>query len=743
MIHHPYAPLGALLAGCVLLLLAACGVRPAPSGPYPDFAEYEGREVREVDLVGNLVLPEDTLRAVLITRGPECGLFFLPVCPFGLFEDSYRLDREALARDVVRLQLAYRDAGYYGTRVLPAVDPVGDDELRVRFAIDPGDRVVLRDLVVGGTEGIIPAEQLRDRLPLEVGGPFGRSDFLASADTVQAALLRRGYAYAEVLRNYSLDTIADLAEAEFEAVPGPLVTVDSVLILGGERLGEKTARRQLTFREGDVLRASELARSQRNLFDLGLVSFAAVEVAPDSLQQDSALASATVAVRLVEAPQYLVEASAGYGTVDCLRAGLRRTDRNFLGGARRLELSASTSKIGVGYPARFGLENSVCPALDRRGVVDRFSDTANYRLGAEFEQPDLFGTRTSALASAYVERTSEAFTYLRQGVGGQFALAREVVPQTLVTTTLQVERGRTDADDIVFCFTLDQCTMAEIAPLRERRWSNSLGVAAVRDQVRLRTAVPVGGYGVRAGVEWASSALGSDDRYLRLLAEGTVFREVRPGWTLGARLLGGTFLNGQIGDPDEYIPPERRFYAGGPNSVRGFEQNALGPGAYVQDLAMVDADSLASTADTVGLIRREEDPRRSAFGGTRTALASVELQVPSPILPQFFRFAGFVDAGYLAAARAEEDSVGALRIPVSGERVRVTPGVGIRFATPIGPIRLDAAYNPYRQLPGPLYVFDSGQTGSDLRLLDPAFRPAEKNGLFDRIQLHIAVGQAF
>lgn len=728
-----------LLAFCAAFLFAACAVQaPAGGGPYPRFAEYAGREVREVELAGDLVLREDSLRAVLITRGPECGLLFLPICPFGLFREEYNLDLEALARDVVRLQLAYRDAGYYGTRVLPAVDPVGD-EVRVRFAIEPGDRVVLRDLVVSGTEGVVPPDELRERLPLEEGGPFSRRGFLASADTIQAALFRRGYAYAEVLRNYSLDTIADVAEAEFVAVPGPLVTIDTVLILGGERLGEKTARRQLTFREGNVLRASELARSQRNLYDLGIVSFASVELAPDSLQQDTALSRATVVVRLVEAPQYLVDASAGYGTVDCLRAQVRRVNRNFLGGARRLELSASTSKVGVGFPTDLGLDRSwLCGALRPDGVRDRFSDTINYRLAAEFEQPDLFGTRTSAVAGAFVERTSEVATYLRQAIGSQFSLARQVAPQTLVTTTLRVERGRTDAESIFFCVTLDQCTTEEIAPLRQYRWSNSLGSAAVLDRVRLEQAVPVGGYRARAGVEWASELLGSDDRYLRLVAEGTAFRRLRPGWTIGARLLGGTFLQGQIGALGEYIPPERRFYAGGPNSVRGFEQNAVGPGAYVQDLAALDSAELAGTADTVALIREETNPRRSSFGGTETVVASVEVQAPSPLLPEFLRLAAFVDAGYLDADLSRSADQNQTR-----QRILVTPGAGVRFGTPIGPIRFDVAYNPYSQLAGPLYVFDSEGQSGDLRRLTPEFAPRERSGLLDRLQFHIAVGQAF
>ena len=72
----------------------------------------------------------------------------------------------------------------------------------------------------------------------------------------------------------------------------------------------------LTFREGDLLRATELVASQRNLYGLEIVQFAAVTIAPDSLQVDpSDRSRTTVLVQVVEGPVHVVEAAVGYGTV--------------------------------------------------------------------------------------------------------------------------------------------------------------------------------------------------------------------------------------------------------------------------------------------------------------------------------------------------------------------------------------------------------------------------------------------
>jgi outer membrane protein assembly factor BamA len=311
---------------------------------------------------------------------------------------------QVLGRDVVRIDLVFRDNGYYGTRVVPTVDELPGGHVDVRFNVIPGDLVRLRSLAITGAEGVLDTTPLLRRLPMKVGEPFKRIEFLAAVDTVRNSLLDAGHPYAQVLRNYQIDTIADVADVNLQAAPGPVVTVDTILFDGLDRVSEKLARHQLTFHEGDRLRGRDLARSQRNIYDLELVRFATVDVAPeslqvtpDSIQLDLDSIGSTVLVRLAEAPRYAVDASAGYGTVDCFRSSLQRTDRNFLGGARRLTLTGSVAKVGVGAPLNAGLERSIlCKAFRVDSISDAVDSTIsralNYRLAADFLQPRLFGS---------------------------------------------------------------------------------------------------------------------------------------------------------------------------------------------------------------------------------------------------------------------------------------------------------------------------------------------------------------
>lgn len=706
---------GALLVGA-LLLLGACAAQQQATGPFPRFAEHQGEEVSDVAFSGDIRFSQDSLRAVVRTRPSRCRFLFLPICiPFtDLGREEYRLDLNELARDVSRIQLYHRDHGYYGARVEPNVQSSGEDEVTVDFVIAPGRQVMLRELAVEGADTIVAAEELADAMPLSVGEPFGRVDFLASADTIRRRLYQQGYAYADVLRNYAIDTIAGVAEAEFVAIPGPVVFVDTILFEGGDRLGQGTLRRQLTFSEGEVLRADELNESQRNLYNLNMVNFAAVGLAPDTLQVESEQEQATVLVQLVEAAQFAVETAVGFGTVDCVRTSGRWINRNFLGGGRQLEVLGSLSRLGVGDPTDFGFDR-VCAPLGQDQVLQfsgaDFRDKIDYNLAANFQQPRLLGTQNQLAVSLHTERRSEAAAFIRESVGGRVSAVREIdAGNTVLNTSVEIRRGRTLASPAILCVGFDTCTQRDLEFLQDPRWSNAISLAAVRDAQRPAGSV-TRGYLLRGGLDWSSPVIGSQDRYLRVLTEGSYYHPLGAATVLATNLRLGRFVRGVLGQDGGYIPPERRFYAGGPNSVRGFARNALGPTSYI---------IVPESSDTVG----------STTGGTQTLVTAIELRTPSPWLGQIMRLALFVDAGHVSAPSADLLESGGFR---------VTPGAGVRFVTPVGPFRLDVAYNAYDPEPGPLYRVDPNV---GMILERPSYQP-DPPSAWGRFRIQFGLGQAF
>jgi outer membrane protein assembly factor BamA len=568
--------------------------------------------------------------------------------------------------------------------------------------------------VVTGTEPAFPPDSIMPHLPLERGDTFRLPAFVASADTVGRALRTLGHAYAQVLRNYAVDTAANRAVAGLEAVPGPRVEVDTIIVTGAENLGTAGTRRQLTFREGDVLRRSNLLDSQRNLYSLELVQFASVTIAPDSLQRipgDST--QATVLVSIAEAPVHQIDAAVGYGTVECARAEARWVNRSFGGGARRLQLSGSVSKIGVALQS---VENSVCGAFQGDTLIAAGLD---YRFTATVTQPYFLSPFNRITATLYADRVSEPLVYQREAEGGQLSIARRLGENTVVSQDVAIVRAETQASPALYCVAFQVCEPATIASLTRSRWINTIGVSFATDQTDFPLD-PTRGYRFNSGFAWAAPLVGSDVHYLRLTGDGSLVRTLKPGWVGAAALRIGNFFSTASLNPERnFLPPEERFYAGGQSSVRGFTRNALGPGLYVTS-ELTEED--------------EPDTTKAKFipvGGTSLTVASVEVRFPSPFLPTLVRLAGFVDAGNVGFGNFWDLERGSWR---------VTPGFGLRLATPVGPVRLDVGYNPHGPRPEPLYYADP-DAGTLIQIRETFTPPAPS--FWDRLRVHLAVGQAF
>ncbi|HEX6590155.1 MAG TPA: BamA/TamA family outer membrane protein [Longimicrobiales bacterium] len=723
-----------LLAALALSwLLGACSAA-TEAGRFPELSEHAGAEVIGLRFIAPAPFDGDTLAELLLTEPTHCDFLGLGFCiPFTDWgKQTRRLKLDDLSRDVDVLALFYRRSGFLGTRVIPDVDVVGERDVWVEFIIARGDSVLVDSLLIEGVAEVLDTARVRDRLPLREGELFNTERFLASADTLLEALRARGYANAEVLRNYMADTATDRATVWLQAIPGPQVRVDSIILVGGDRLGRNNALRQLNVRDGELLRQRDLASSQRNLFSLDLVRFATVTVAPDSMQVDTASETETLLVQISENPVYLVEAAAGYGTVDCIRAQTRWTSRSFMGGARRLVLSGTVSKIGIGDPLDFGL-SGVCRAYRD----DPFGQTLDYRAAADLNQPYFLSPDNRLNATLFSERQSEPQLYQRQAWGGQVGVTRTLHLRDLIGFTVSAEYRRTLASEAVYCFALAVCQEPGLVGLGEFHWRNAVGASYLRDRAD-NPIDPRRGYIARGSIEYAPAFLGTKVDFARLTLEGTRYFPVGRDWTLATRLRVGDMLgtahiipDGDV-DPGELLPPEERFYAGGSTTVRGYERNALGTeeasGVYVAERTRVSP----GFAHVPKGFQAQGDVAFVPLGGTALAIASVELRMPSPFLTDLLDLAFFVDAGAL--------STGTL-LDIQPEDLRYTPGFGLRINTPVGPARLDLAYRPHGPPVAPLLAPDP-KDPDRLIEVDPAHQERER-GWLPRFQFHLAVGQAF
>jgi outer membrane protein assembly factor BamA len=604
-------------------------------------------------------------------------------------------------------------------------------DVYVTFRIHEGEPVRVARLDVMGLGGIFNVERLKRDLPLQVGDPFNRFLLQASADTIVGRLRNNGYPYADVLRNFDSEAGVLKAEIELDAQPGPRVRIGEVIIRGLRDVDTGTVRRVMSVRPGNVFQQDALYQTQRDLYGMGVFSSVNVVLLDSVPPQETVLRDSTVrtVIQVQEGPAHQVRLGAGYATVECFRVQTGWTAHDFLGGARTLDLSARVSKLGGGTPKQTTGLNQFCNPFAGTWTID----TLNYTVGVTLRQPAFLSRSHVATLGFVAERRSEFGIYTREAIGGNADVTFNTRGQLPVTVGYSYSVGRTLAADGIYCSLFRLCDEASRKFLRDRRKFGAVTITAVRDRVN-SILDPSEGSITTATLLHASRFVGSQPPYefnrgeLEVAKYHPLGRRTVFAW----RIRGGTILPRNIslaGQNVGYVPPDQRFYGGGPNSVRGYGRNELGPRVYVI------SDSTAT--DSVATRLAGEKVFRGVFtaptGGNTAIILNAELRFPSPILSQRVRLGVFVDAGQVWE-RGEE--------LVSIRGMRITPGAGVRFATPLGPVRIDAAYNGYPAERGPLLYQPAAP--APIFVLRNSYPPLRAPKTFwQKVVIQIAVGQAF
>jgi outer membrane protein assembly complex protein YaeT len=690
------------LAGAVLITALSAGVLTAQDRPGV-------RYVGKVTFKGNEALDAALLSASIATTASSWLYRLLKI------GERNEFDETEFRRDVVRLQLLYRQHGFYEAKVDTTVDR-GGRLIKINFRIEEGPPIVVDTVVVTGIDSIRDSSSIANNVPLEKGDRFDRVLFDAAGDSISFAVRDRGYPFASIFRNFTVNRLTRLSSVQYDVLPGTHARIGEIVVQGNTKISEAVVRRALTIREGDEYRATALYNSQRALYRSELYRYANVSIAPDSVvdHQDSLV---RVRVQVAEADPFRARAGVGYGTIDCLRTSGSLTFLNFLGGARRLDVVGRVSKIGAGRPLDFGLRDWMCSELKK----DRYSGDVNFLASATLSQP--VGIVRGAIGSVqlFKERRSEFDVYLLTTFGGALSMRFGVGRNRGIPTTLsyRLSNDQITAEDAQYCIYFNQCDPSVIADFRRPRRQGALSVSMVSQHVD-SPVDPSNGQTLTVEATSAARFFGSQVVFHRLVTEGVAYRP----WgrrVASARLRGGVIAQGtsRIGGVDtRYLPPSEAFYAGGPTTVRGFGRNEMGPVVYVYN-------GVDPSGDTLGL-------RSSPIGSSAIVLANIELRTPTPLLGGKLGVSAFVDGGQLWGYDGTK---------YIGGGFKITPGLGIFIATPLGPMRLTAAYNAYGRPSGPLYRIDTA-TNTLVREGDYAGR-GRGGSFFSHLQWHFSVGNAF
>lgn len=739
-------------------------------------------EVRSLVFNGNRALKDDDLAQIIATTTSS-----FTRRAFRLFGEKRCLDREELARDIARVKLYYRMRGYWEAQVDTTVKRRGNNGVNVAFNVVEGLPIRLTTLRISGLDSVVNRNAILGGLDTTTGGPYDEIRLTALADTIGTRLLDNGYPGARIAVGHDVVRDARTSAYYIDVDPGHLARIAEVRVVvdstrGGQKISSRTVKKILGLDPGSIYRRKELVAAQRNLYATDAYRHVELGLAPGQSAEDSLL---VVQASLIEGDMRSMQTGVGWGTIDCFRTQATYGDRNFLGGARRVDLTARVSKLGIANPTKSEfIRKALCGDAARDSVIS--ARAVNYYTGVTYRQPTFFGLRARSVPSftIYSERRSEFNQYERDTPIGMLAqVTREQWARAPLTFGYQIERGRTRAAPAFFCSLFLICD----EKLRTQIADSTIRLAAVSAALTIdRTDVPLtpttGGV-FRAELRHASRFVGSSPslQFNRGIVDGSVFTPLGGGAVLALRLRGGiiTPLKPSLRGFDlshDFLPPQERLYAGGANTVRGVQQNELGPVVYVAKPAYVEVADVNDSTRTFSV--RPQSERQGPIeqkgyiavptGGTRLIVANAEVRFRDPFFPNLLQWTAFTDVGNVL-----ETSNRAIR----GQNFRITPGLGLSVLTFLGPIGVTAGYNNTRQPAAQLYYndvyaanaaapFDADRVSNGTVCLQTSgvstlhrrggnwvqdqsecsasnFRPAERLHFSDKIVLLFSIGQAF
>lgn len=730
--------LSGVVAAALLLAPGAVASQTPSASKTPPRLEVDRlvfKGVKSVDLT--------ELRNSISTDASHCvSLIVKPLCwvthAHYVFTRKY-LDHEELKRDVLRARVFYWKRGFRETAVDTLVKPTGADDVSVTFLVNEGPPTIVSDITVTQTNQVLTDREISNRLVLHEKNPLNLIKLDSSRIFLSQSLWDKGYADAIVDTTIVVDTTAKTATVGINLNPRWIATVSDIIVEGNDKIETRTILKSLRLHPGDLFKRSELLRSQRALYESNLFKRAAIEI---PRQGDS---SKVLIVTVTEAPLRESRLSAGFNTIDFFQMEGRFTHYNFFGRARHLDVQAAIGNLfASSLNGRFIFRDAFSGVIDQRSRY--FAPT--YSASVNLHEP-WFGSQANEIAaSVFAHRRSAPGIYIDKGFGTSTTFTRELLERAPASINYRFELNRVDAGDVYFCINYGVCDQPTLGALRDRHRLSPFTLAWTINRANDPLS-PTKGFRGTTDFEHASSFTASDFRYNRASLDGAVYRPVRKRGSIAGHLrlgwvnaLESTSSALGVAKAGDLLHPRKRFYAGGSRSVRGFGENQLGPRVLTIPASRLrrhdpgcteDVDISLCNPNAEGVNRTDFESR--PLGGNFVAEGSLEFRFP--IWRQIMG-AGFIDAGRVSQ-RTNPD------LPKS--KSAVTPGFGIRYLSPVGPIRVDFGINPGRaeDLPVVTEAIVDGRTRlvtlQERRHL--AVGGAGARRVLDRLQLHLSIGEAF
>jgi outer membrane protein insertion porin family len=588
------------------------------------FAVDEGGKtaVKRIDFVGNHAFAAWRLKGVVKT-GASNLLSFLTG------NDLYDPDKLEADRDLLRR--FYLDHGYVDVRIAPVraeLDPALKG-IAVTYSVDEGAPYRLGKVDVASHIPQIDGHSLVGTLKMRPGDTYDAALAEKAIDDLATTLASRGFPFAAVRVQGAPDPQTHTLDLVYAIDPGAARYVERINIRGNDKTRDWVIRREFDVAEGDAYNRMLIARAERRLKALDYFKSVKITTEPGS-QPDRVV----VDVDVVEQQTGNFSFGIGYSTVDGVVGNVSVGERNFLGLGQTVKLALTLGEY-----------------------------TRSIDIG--FVQPDILGTRIALGLDIFgkqnLESSYQSYGSTTYGTSVKFGLPITDDISAQVRYSIFNQGVSIDPSQVVGMVSLPVQQAAAAGPA----WVSMVGYGLAydtRDNKRSPTS------GVYAQFNQDIAGLGGDVNFIKTTEDARYYHEITDGVVGMVREQSGLLT--PWGGQD--IPLLNRFF-GGPQLVRGFAPNGIGP----RDLTP------GSTMDNIG---------GTAFWGT-----TAETQAAIPYLPSDFnlKVAVFADAGNVWASNASVANLPTLSQGFTlgnSNVIRSSFGAGLIWGSPFGPIRVDYAY---------------------------------------------------
>jgi outer membrane protein insertion porin family len=565
------------------------------------------------------------------------------------------ISQRELQKSEKNLESRYRDAGFEGVSVTSDVVD-HEPDIYVTFNIDEGPRTLVGDVKIEGNDHISLAELMGGKQPEVVSGePFSPRQLSNDRSRIAATYLNQGFLNAEVKTRVQRNPDdGHLLDVIYQVSEGQRVRIAQVVDLGLDDTRPKLVQKTTNLAAGEPMSQGRMLQAETDLYDLGIFDWASVAPRKPITTQKSE----ETLVKVHEEKRN--EITYGFGLEISHRGGNVPAGTIAVPGLPPVGIGnhqiAPSEATFVSPRGSIEFTRHNIFGMAHTGAISLVVARLDQRMLSTYGDPHFLGSQWKSLASISLERTTENPLFGATLGDASFQVERQISRRTNTRLQVRYDFNRTYLSHLL----VPELVLQRDRNLRLSTLSGTL-IRDTRDQ-------PLDAHrGIFSTIDLALTPvrLGSSATFAKLYGQYAFYKPVHSMvWANSVRVglakaFGGSF-----------VPTSQLFFSGGGTSLRGFPLNEAGPQRIVPFCGV-----LSGTSDCVNVT--------VPVGGRQLFILNSELRFPLHLMKNLGGVV-FYDGGNVYQA---------INLRSFVNDYTNTVGIGFRYSTPVGPIRIDIGRN--------------------------------------------------